>query len=35
MNKLTIWRVIITVAIIAFAFSQQQFRDLLKLVYGG
>lgn len=35
MNKMAIWRVILTVALIAFALSQEQFRELLKLVYGG
>lgn len=33
--KLTIWRIVLTVALIAFALSQEQFRELLKLVYGG
>lgn len=35
MNKLAIWRVVLTVALIAFALSQERFRELLKIVYGG
>lgn len=34
MTKLTIWRTVIMIGLIAFALSRPQFRELLKLIYG-
>lgn len=34
MTKLTVLRAVIMIALIVFALSQAQFRELLKLIYG-